>query len=98
MGYTPEIIKMLRNPDDGTLVLTDANFEAESAKHQNILVFLYEPYCPFSRTLLPEFATHAARMLEQNPSVVLAKVDAMEEERLATTVFNVTGFPTYFLV
>jgi protein disulfide-isomerase A1 len=89
---------MLRNPEDGNLVLTDANFEAERAKHANILVFLYEPFCPFSRKLLPEFATHAARMREQNPSIVLAKVDGMKQEKLIKNVFKASGFPTFFLV
>lgn len=79
--------------EDGVLILTDANFDDELAKHNYLLVEFYAPWCGHCKTLAPEYARAAQKLRENDPPYYIAKVDATEQKGLAEK-FAVKGFPT----
>jgi len=79
--------------DEGVLVLTDANFDEELKKYDNLLVEFYAPWCGHCKSLAPEYAKAAKRLRENNPPYYIAKVDATENKALAER-FGIKGFPT----
>jgi len=79
--------------DEGVLVLTEANFDAELAKHEHLLVEFYAPWCGHCKKLAPEYAAAASELAAQNPPQYVAKVDATENNALAER-FEIKGFPT----
>jgi len=81
--------------DEGVLVLTDDNFDAELAKFDNLLVEFYAPWCGHCKKLAPEYSAAAAKLAEQDPPRYLAKVDATENKAVGER-FGVKGFPTLY--
>jgi len=79
--------------DEGVLVLTDSNFDAELAKHENLLVEFYAPWCGHCKKLAPEYAAAAAVLAQQDPPQYVAKVDTTEQTALGER-FEIKGFPT----
>jgi protein disulfide isomerase len=79
--------------DEGVIVLTDDNFEAEIAKHANILVEFYAPWCGHCKKLAPEYSAAAAKLANNDPPIPLGKVDATEQKAIAEK-FGIQGFPT----
>ncbi|XP_065031293.1 protein disulfide isomerase-like 1-4 [Musa acuminata AAA Group] len=78
------------------VVLTDGNFSDFLEKHRHVMVEFYAPWCGHCQALAPEYAAAATAL--RGEDVVLAKVDATEENELAQR-FEVQGFPTVlFLV
>jgi protein disulfide-isomerase A1 len=77
-------------PDD-VIVLTDANYDEEVAKHEHLLIEFYAPWCGHCQTLAPEYSKAATILKEEG--LHLAKIDATANEGLAKR-FEVQGFPT----
>ncbi|XP_064989881.1 protein disulfide isomerase-like 1-4 [Musa acuminata AAA Group] len=73
------------------VVLTDGNFSDFLEKHRHVMVEFYAPWCGHCQALAPEYAAAATAL--RGDDVVLAKVDATEENELAQR-FEVQGFPT----
>lgn len=81
--------------DEGVIVLTDANFDEELAKHNFLLVEFYAPWCGHCKQLTPEYIKAAERLKNNNPPYYIAKVDATANDELAQR-FGIKGFPTLF--
>lgn len=76
--------------ENNLIVLTNKNFNKALRAYKNLVVIFYSPVCPFSAKLLPEFSKAAAILKSQN--IVLAKVDAAEDTKLAEE-YQVQAFP-----
>ena len=81
--------------DNGVIVLTDANFDEELAKHEHILVEFYAPWCGHCKKLTPEYEGAAEVLSKHDPPYVLAKLDATEN-KVSAEKYGIQGFPTLF--
>lgn len=78
------------------VVLKERNFTDIVENNRFVMVEFYAPWCGHCQALTPEYAAAATELKSEN--VVLAKVDATEENELAHE-YDVQGFPTiYFFI
>lgn len=77
------------------MTLDHSNFSDFVGRHKFIVVEFYASWCGHCKKLAPEYEK-AAQVLSQNdPPVVLAKVDANEEKnKILASEFDIRGFPT----
>ncbi|KAK7324940.1 hypothetical protein VNO77_28910 [Canavalia gladiata] len=82
--------------DKDVVVLKEKNFTDVVKNNRFVMVEFYAPWCGHCQALAPEYAAAATELKGEN--VILAKVDATEENELAQ-VYDVQGFPTvYFFI
>ncbi|CAL0304080.1 unnamed protein product [Lupinus luteus] len=79
--------------DKHVAVLIERNFTTVVENNPFVMVEFYAPWCGHCKSLAPEYAAAAAEL--KSDDVVLAKVDATEEQELAHE-YDVKGFPTVF--
>ncbi|CAO2812962.1 unnamed protein product [Amaranthus hypochondriacus] len=75
------------------VVLKERNFTDVIENNVYVMVEFYAPWCGHCQALAPEYAAAATQLKSDGVNVVLAKVDATEENELAHQ-YDVQGFPT----
>ncbi|OIW09142.1 hypothetical protein TanjilG_11280 [Lupinus angustifolius] len=76
------------------VVLNQKNFSDVINNNRFVLVEFYAPWCGHCKALAPEYAEAATEL--KGKGVILAKVDASEENELAQE-YDIQGFPTIYL-
>lgn len=96
-GYgESEAYKQPEVDDKDVVVLKERNFSDVVENNRFVMVEFYAPWCGHCQALAPEYAAAATELKSDN--VVLAKVDATEENELAHE-YDIQGFPTvYFFI
>eukprot|EP00246_Nothoceros_aenigmaticus_P008773 TRINITY_DN237_c0_g1_i1.p1 TRINITY_DN237_c0_g1~~TRINITY_DN237_c0_g1_i1.p1 ORF type:complete len:524 (+),score=127.81 TRINITY_DN237_c0_g1_i1:282-1853(+) len=77
------------------LDLDSSNFAETLEAHDFIVVEFYAPWCGHCKSLAPEYEKAAAVLKNNDPPIVLAKVDGDEEKnKMLLQEQEVRGFPT----
>ncbi|XP_019182285.1 PREDICTED: protein disulfide-isomerase-like [Ipomoea nil] len=77
------------------VTLERSNFSDFISKHKFIVVEFYAPWCGHCKKLAPEYEKAAKILNENDPPVILAKVDANEEKnKPLAKEYEIKGFPT----
>lgn len=92
-GVDHESYKEPEVDDKDVVVLKENNFTTVVKNNKFVMVEFYAPWCGHCQALAPEYAAAATEL--KGEDVILAKVDASEENELSQE-YDVQGFPTVF--
>lgn len=79
--------------DDGVWVLDESNFSEALFLQNELLVEFYAPWCGHCQKLAPEYSKAAKRLMQNDPPIRIAKVDATANKNLAEK-YDISGYPT----
>ncbi|XP_078573399.1 protein disulfide-isomerase A4-like [Branchiostoma floridae x Branchiostoma japonicum] len=80
-------------PPEAVVTLTEENFDEFVNENAITLVEFYAPWCGHCKKLAPEYEKAAQFLKDQDPPILLGKVDATQETDLGKR-FDVSGYPT----
>ncbi|XP_015692131.1 protein disulfide isomerase-like 1-2 [Oryza brachyantha] len=84
---------------EAVLALDAGNFSEVVAQHPFIVVEFYAPWCGHCKELAPEYEKAASGLRNNDPPVVLAKVDAYDERnKELKDKFGVYSYPTIKII
>ena len=88
-------LKTSEEPKDNNgdvLIVVGKTFERDVIKNdKDIMVFFYAPWCERCKALHPIYEEVAKKLKEKNPKLIMAKIDATENE---VESINISIFPT----
>ena len=88
-------LKSQEEPKDNNgdiFVVVGKTFQKEVIDNdKDVMLVFYAPWCGHCKQLLPKYEEAAKKLKTKNPKIVLAKMDATENEIESVTI---TGFPT----
>lgn len=84
--------RRLKKAPTAVAQLTTADFDAAALGPRAALVEFYAPWCGHCKELTPKYEK-LAQVFSGDKNVLIAKVDATEEEELAKK-YDISGFPT----
>ena len=78
--------------NNGDIFVVGKTFQKEVIDNdKDVMLVFYAPWCGHCKQLLPKYEEAAKKLKAKNPKIVLAKMDATENEVESVTI---TGFPT----
>jgi len=73
-------------------VVVGKNYEKEVINNdKDVMLLFYAPWCGHCKALHPKYEEVAKKLKEKNPKLLMAKIDATENE---VENINISGFPT----
>ncbi len=88
-------LKSADEPKDNNgdvFVVVGKTFEKEVINNdKDVMLLFYAPWCGHCKALHPKYEEVAKKLKEKNPKLLLAKIDATENE---VESVNISGFPT----
>lgn len=91
------IVGLARSGEEGAVELDEASFVSSVKEAEWAVVEFYAPWCGHCKQMAPEYDKAAAVLRRAEPPVLVAKVDATQNQVLASW-FDVQGFPTIVMV
>jgi len=81
-----------KNNNGDVLIVVGKTFERDVINNDNdVMILFYAPWCAHCKALHPKYEEVAKKLKAKNPKLVMAKIDATENE---VESVNISGFPT----
>ena len=78
--------------NENVLIIVGKSFQKEVIENdKDVMIAFYAPWCKHSKKFLPIYEQVAQKLKEKNPKIILAKIDATENEIESENIFE---YPT----